>query len=172
MGSTPLGDIAETLALVERVVEVEGPIHVDEVVTRIREAWGLKRAGTRIRDAIGAAVDVAARKRSILCDGDFVSIDGRQAVLRDRSLVSSPGLRKPEAIPLDEIAAGAVALAAANYGAPVDQLITEIARGLGFKATSDGLKRRIADGIELVQRDGRLEEQNGLLQAVLIPSAD
>lgn len=157
------------VSYVERVVEVEGPIHVDEVVTRIREAWGLKRTGARIRDAIGAAIDVAARKGSILRDGDFVSIDGRQAVLRDRSVVSSPGLRKPEAIPLDEIAAGAVAVAAANYGAPADQLVTEIARGLGFKATSDGLKRRIIEGIELARRDGRLEEQNGLLQAVSVP---
>lgn len=157
------------VSYVERVAEVEGPTHVDEVVTRIREAWGLKRAGARIRDAIGAAVDVAARKGSIIRDGDFIFLDGRQAVLRDRFLVSSPGLRKPEAIPLDEIAAGAMALAAANYGAPVDQLVTEIARGLGFKATSDGLKRRIAEGIELAQRDGRLEEQNGLLQAVSAP---
>src|SRR5690606_4892842 len=29
---------------VEQVVEAEGPVHLDEVVTRIREAWGLKRA--------------------------------------------------------------------------------------------------------------------------------
>lgn len=128
--------------------------------------------GSRVRDVVGAAINVAVLKGSILRDGDFVSIDGRQAVLRDRSVVTSPGLRKPEAIPIDEIAAGAVALVIANYGAPADQLVTEIARGLGFKATSDGLRRRIADGIELAQRDGRLEEQNELFQAVLIPSDD
>ncbi|MBC9248364.1 DUF3320 domain-containing protein [Paracoccus sp. 11-3] len=112
------------ISYVERVAEIEGPVHFDEVVTRIREAWGLKRAGARIRDAVGAAADVAARKGSIVRDGDFVSVEGRRVVMRDRSMVASPGLRKPETISLNEIAAGAVAIAIANYGAPEDQLVT------------------------------------------------
>lgn len=30
--------------LTDHVVTTEGPVHVDEVVARIREGWGLKRA--------------------------------------------------------------------------------------------------------------------------------
>ena len=99
-----------------------------------------------------------------MCVGDFISIEGRLPVLRDRSGVKSTGLRKPEAIPLDEVAAGAVVLSGMNFGATADQLVTEIARGLGFKATSDVLRRQILDGIDLAKTDGRLVEQNGLLQ--------
>ena len=68
-------------------------------------------------------------------------------------------------LPLDEIAMGAVTLARENFGAEPDRLITEIARGLGFKATSDTLRRRILEGIESAQRGGQLIDQSGLLQA-------
>lgn len=37
---TPTGTLA---GLVEEVVAVEGPVHIDEVIERIRTAWGLNR---------------------------------------------------------------------------------------------------------------------------------
>ncbi|TIU41211.1 MAG: DUF3320 domain-containing protein [Mesorhizobium sp.] len=43
---TPTGLLA---GLVEQVVAAETPIHLDEVVSRIRDAWGLQRAGGRTR---------------------------------------------------------------------------------------------------------------------------
>ncbi len=153
------------VAQVEQVVEVEGPVHFDEVVTRIRTAWGLGRAGARIRDAIAAAAEVARQKGTVTRSGDFLSVADRTPILRDRSETNSPTLRKPEMLPLDEIAMGAVTLARENFGAEPDRLITEIARGLGFKATSDTLRRRILEGIESAQRGGQLIDQSGLLQA-------
>lgn len=38
--------------VIEQVVTVEGPVHIDEIIARIRDAWGLKRAGTRIQEAV------------------------------------------------------------------------------------------------------------------------
>ncbi|RWR04138.1 DUF3320 domain-containing protein [Paenirhodobacter populi] len=157
---------------VEQVVDIEGPVHFDEIVTRIREAWGLKKAGQRIRDAISAALSISVRKGAVICSDNavhkygFVTIPSRAPKFRDRSQVSSSGLRKPEYLPLDEIAVGAIALVEKNFGATVDQLVTEIARCLGFKATSDVLRGRIVGGIEVAQRDGRLMEHGGLLQSV------
>lgn len=151
---------------VEQVVEAEGPVHLDEAVTRIREAWGLKRAGARIREAIEAAAELALRKGSILREGEFLTVEGREASLRDRSNVLSISLRKPEMLPLAEISAGAISLAEANFGATVDQLVLEISRALGFKATSEILRGRIVEGINAALADGRLEEQQGLLRAI------
>jgi very-short-patch-repair endonuclease len=152
------------VALVETTVEVEGPVHFDEVVTRIREAWGLKRAGGRIRDAVQAAAEVAERKGTVVRAGDFLSVAGRQPLLRDRSSASSTGLRKPEAIPAEEVAAGAEAIVRANFGATTEQLVTEIARSLGFKATSEILRGRIVEGIDMAISRGRILDHQGLLQ--------
>lgn len=41
--------------LAEQVVTVEGPVHFDEIVARIRDAWARGRAGIRIRDAVRRA---------------------------------------------------------------------------------------------------------------------
>ena len=158
----PRGILAD---LAEQIVTVEGPVHLDEVVIRIRQAWGLARAGGRIRDAVAAGVDLALRKGSLRRDGDFLTVEGRLPDLRDRAAVQSTSLRKPEMLPLDEIAAGAVLLVRQNFGAEPDQLVTELARALGFKATGETLRLRLLAGIDLARGDGRLVEQNGLLQA-------
>ncbi len=157
---------------VEQIAATEGPVHLDEVVTRIREAWGLQRAGARIRDAVTGAVDVALRKGTVLRDGEFLTALGRDAALRDRSGDVSPGLRKAEMISLDEIAAGALKIVERNFGAKSDQLVTEVSRAMGFKATSAAMRRRVEDGIDLALSQGGLVEREGLLQMAPLSRSD
>src|SRR3546814_20360608 len=84
--------------MAEQIVEVEGPVHLDEVTTRIREAWGLKRAGARIQDAVERAVEVSVRADRLERSGAFLSIPGRSPRVRKRGNVSSANLRHPEAL--------------------------------------------------------------------------
>ena len=44
---------------VTKVVEFESPIHQYEVITRIRENWGLKRSGKRMQDSVKKAISIA-----------------------------------------------------------------------------------------------------------------
>jgi very-short-patch-repair endonuclease len=100
---TPVGLMAE---LVEQVVKVESPVHVDEVVARLRTAWGLQRAGARIQAAVEQGVGVAVSRGGVEREGQFLSVPSAELRLRDRRNVLSPGLRKPEMISPREIAAG------------------------------------------------------------------
>ena len=50
----PTGTLAE---IVRQVVSIEGPIHTDEIVARVRSLWGLQRAGNRIQAAVTRAVE-------------------------------------------------------------------------------------------------------------------
>jgi very-short-patch-repair endonuclease len=52
-------------AAVEDVVRVEGPVHVDEVVRRIRTLWGLQRAGVEFATPRTELIDAAARRVGI-----------------------------------------------------------------------------------------------------------
>ena len=156
------------VAYVEKVAEVEGPVLFDEIIARIRETWGVARAGSRIRDAVAAALETAVRKGTVVKTGDFVTVADRVPVARDRSDVASTGLRKPEALPLDEIAVASIAIVSANFGAHRAALITEVARMLGFRVASASLRRRIEIGIDLAVADGRLMEQEELLQLAVI----
>jgi hypothetical protein len=111
-----------------------------------------------------SAVDVAARKGSVERQGEFISIPGREPVLRNRATAMSSGVRKPEMIPLSEIAASAVEIVRVNFVATQDQLVSGVSRALGFKSTSEGLRTRIMAGIAAAVEDDRLVEANELLQ--------
>ncbi len=49
----------ELANVVTQIVDMEGPVHISEVIRRIRVAWGIKRAGKRIQDAITDAITLA-----------------------------------------------------------------------------------------------------------------
>lgn len=92
----PTGMIA---GLARETVDAEGPIHTDEVVTRIRTARGLQRAGNRIDSHVGNAIRIAVNSGEVLRSGDFLLKPGAEIRLRDRSAALSPSLRRLELIP-------------------------------------------------------------------------
>jgi hypothetical protein len=62
--------LAEMAAYIVKIVEVEGPVHIDEIAARTRILWGLQRAGNGIRSAVARAANVAVR-RGLLEGGPF-----------------------------------------------------------------------------------------------------
>ena len=146
---------------VVRVVSVEGPIHESEIVVRIRSAWGLARAGNRVRDAVQAAIR-AAKRRGDIAGGPFYVVPGQAITVRSRAGVESQTLRKPDILPPAEVAFAIVQVIETNYGAERDQLVQAVARLFGFGTTSAPL-REVVDGVvtdllqqERIRSDGRL----------------
>jgi very-short-patch-repair endonuclease len=131
--------VPEMMKHVVGVVTVEGPIHESEIVVRIRSAWGLARAGNRIRDAVKSAIGAAKRKGDIV-GGPFYHIPGQGVVVRSRSDVESNTLRKPELLPPEEVKVAIVDVVAQNYGAEREQLVQAVARLFGFGSTSAQLR--------------------------------
>lgn len=161
-----LHDVASGMMenLVTQVVAVEGPIHLDEIVTRLREQWGLQRAGGRIRQAVARGVEFAVKSGRISGEGDFYIVPGWDIAVRDRSEAQSPGLRKPEMIPPSEIQKAVITFVAAHLGATEEEAITGASRLFGFKATSAQLKQLIAGAITVVEQAGLLVRQGDLLR--------
>lgn len=157
---TPRGTLS---AMAEEVVNIEGPVHLDEVVARIRGAWGLRRAGGRIQEAVASAVEVSVRLGRLERDGDFLTVPGRVPQVRDRSEVASSTLRKPDAIPPAEIERAILDVVGANFGATDEQVVLSAARAIGFKATSGQLRDVIADVIQRAVTKGWLARRDGLL---------
>ncbi|WEK03878.1 MAG: DUF3320 domain-containing protein [Candidatus Devosia phytovorans] len=157
---TPVGALAE---LVRQVADAEGPVHRDEVVTRIRSAWGLMRAGGRIDAHVERAIETASAKGSVVRQGNFVSSPSRPVVVRDRSNVASPGLRRWDYLPPAEIDVGITTLVADNFGATEDEVVQTLSRQFGYKATSAQLREAIRSRIEALKSDGRLILQDHIL---------
>ncbi len=159
----PTGTMA---SLLKRIVELEGPIHRSEVVTRIRTLWGLQRAGNRIQAAVDRGIDVILREKSVAESAGFLALAGAPIRVRNRLGVSSLGLRKPEMLPPMEVKEALVRFLRAHFGATEAEAINGISRLLGFKATSAQLKEVIEAAIAASIAEGRIRRSVDLLVVV------
>ncbi|MGV7209250.1 DUF3320 domain-containing protein [Oxalobacteraceae bacterium A2-2] len=149
-----------TLAdLIRHVALIEAPVHVDEIVVRLRSAWGLKRAGGRIQAAIERGMRVALQVEGLKLHGGFISRTDGEIVVRDRSAVKSDGLRKPEMLPPQELDIAIEQVVQKNFGATVDEIVQTVARRLGYKATSSQLRERIQSRVDHLTRQAALIRQ-------------
>jgi very-short-patch-repair endonuclease len=123
--------------IVERIVSIEQPIHIEEVGRRLAKVCGLQRAGSRIQEAALRGLRAARRASHLEADGPFWCEDREAPVLpRSRSeLASAEYVRKPEMISSAELAAVAVIALEQNLALDRDELIVESARLIGFART-------------------------------------
>ncbi|MEX2315780.1 MAG: DUF3320 domain-containing protein [Pirellulales bacterium] len=151
---------AELAVVVARIVEVEGPIHVDEIARRITRLWGLSRTGSRIVSAVTAAANKLIRDQTLRVDEDFLSIPSQQVVpIRDRSSASVPTVRKPEMIPPTEIGASISRLVSDYFGIGREQTVKEAANLLGIAKLHTPLRERIEYEIDRMISQGSLQER-------------
>jgi hypothetical protein len=166
--STWAGELHEApigilIALVEEAVTIEGPVHSDEVVSRIRDAFGLKRAGNRIQQAVEAAIGVAVMSGRIEKLVDFLSVPNSPIRVRDRSAASSQTLRRADMLPPSEIRAAVFDVVRNNFGATSDQVVQAVSRMLGIKSTSAAVRDAIQKQIDDALEGGRLTTQAGII---------
>jgi hypothetical protein len=138
-----------------RIVEIEGPIHREEVARRVTSLWGLSRTGSRIVETINQAIDASLHIKTLRADGPFLMHARQEAKpqVRSRSGVGSLSLKKPEMIAPAEITHAITLLVNDNLGLRRDDLPTMIARLFGFKATSAKFKEVVEDALPRAQNE-------------------
>ena len=150
--------------IVRQIVEIEGPIHLSEIITRVRMQWGLKKAGSRIQDVVERALQAARQTGKVSEKRNFYRVSSTIPQLRNRENVVSPSLKKPEYLPPEELTAGAVAFVKLNLGATVDELVQGLSRQLGFRATSSQLRQILENAIGEALVGGLLHREGDLLR--------
>ena len=144
--------------LVKQIVRLEGPVHADEVVVRLRAAWGLKRTGARIQAAVERAIDAAVRFDGMLMTERFLGMADTVVTIRDRSAVVSDTLRKPDMLPPQEIEVAILDTLQKNYGAGLVEIAQYVARLFSFKATSPQLRETIRLRLDALVLRGLLQK--------------
>ncbi|MBN1687981.1 MAG: DUF3320 domain-containing protein, partial [Candidatus Omnitrophica bacterium] len=150
---------------VKEVVAIESPIHIEELVRRIRSLWGLKRSGQRIQEAINRAVDFGDRKGAFQRKGNFIWEAGN-AVPKVRLRKDDP-LPDIEYIADEEISEAIKIVLKHQFATITDDLVVQSSRLLGFQATHEPTSKKIGEVITGLIRDGVLEQMaNGMIKTI------
>jgi len=148
---------------VRAVVQVEGPIHEDELTRRVARAWGINRAGSRVSAVIQRAVQAAANVGDLRKNGVFVwPADMQEPQVRGRA---DDDPRDINLVCREELGRAARLIARLQFGIAQDDLIVQVARRMGFNSTGSNIRSVVVDAIEREKRDGGLIEEQGMLKA-------
>ena len=146
----PPSTLADAIA---SVVEVESPVHIDDVVTRVAAMWNT-RAGTRIQSRLVEACVLAERQRVVERRGEFLWEPGRDVTVRSRAGTRSLAER---IAPEEYRAAVLIALDhGRSFARPA--LINEVRSLLGFGRTGPALDDAIGRVIDAMLAEGILGE--------------
>jgi very-short-patch-repair endonuclease len=135
------------------VVEIESPVHVDDVITRVAAMWDT-RAGIRIHARIVDAFALAERQQLIERRGNFLWNPGTEVVVRSRA-----GTRIPaERIAPEEYRAAVELVLRGGRSFARPALANEVRSVLGFARTSETLDEAIGAVLDAMVADGVLGE--------------
>ena len=166
IGSYDLAEMypGQIVRYVIQVLETEAPISLDEVVVRVRSAFGYERAGNRLQALIEKASRLAIEDTVFVSEGGFFENRAKPVIPRRRDDSVPLSLRKPENLPPAEIRAAAVIVVERNLGVSAEQIATAVARLFGFKSTSSQLRGIIDTQVQRLLDTGILVSRNGLIQ--------
>lgn len=168
--NVPLGVMPHELAtkrmseVLFQIVQVEGPVHEDELIARVRDLWQLGRAGSRIQDSVVRGVRALLVSGQCQREDSCLYMPNAPVPVRNRESVQSASLRKPEHLPPLEIRAAIEQVVVAHHGANERDIIMTVSRMLGFKATSGALRELIQSQISTLVSTGKLIQQDGLFK--------
>ena len=154
--------LEEVAWLIADIVDIEGPVHLDIVVRKTREAWGYEQSGRRIKQRILEAAMYAIQEGLIVqCDLDceFLQTHSTQVLVRDRSQLADPLLKKPEMIPPSEYRLAIQNAIQRCLTISQEDCAIEVARMFGFHKTSASFKKQVSQQIPSMIRDGVIKAQ-------------
>lgn len=154
---------AEMEKVLFEIVRIETPIHEDELTARVRDLWGLGRAGSRIQDSVAKGVRSLLLSQRCRREDGCLFLPDADVRVRSREAVRSTSLRKPEFLPPLELRTAIIRVIAAHHGAEPKEIVRTVSRLLGFRATSSALRAIIKRQVDRLLADEALVERDSML---------
>jgi len=148
----------EVQRLVVEVVSGEGPVHPEVVLQRVRDAWGLRRGGSRVRGAVESAVAATVRSETVERDADGMLARSGAALVGVRVPDDADPLtrRKIDEVPAVELELAVRLLVADAHSIDEQSLTAAVARLFGWGRRGADIQRRLDDTIEALVSAGAL----------------
>ena len=148
---------------IQRVVEIESPVHLNEIAKRVASAVGVKKVGNRIRNAVENAAERATHSKSIQVRNEFFYwTEQEQIHVRDRSELPNAS-RKLELIAPEEIQIAIKQLVSDAFGIERNDLSREVCKLFGFVTVSANMRQKVEEVINEMIEHGDLKEKGSSL---------
>jgi hypothetical protein len=135
---------------VEEVTRVEGPVHIDVMLKRLRDAWNIGRVGKHIR----VNVDAAIRNSQVVRDGDLLDLPNRPVTTV--RLPAEGVNRSVEQVSDQELELAIANLVSGGGAVNQDELMTATARVFEWGRRGPEITSRLTSVIRRMVTSGKL----------------
>jgi very-short-patch-repair endonuclease/DNA polymerase III delta prime subunit len=150
---------------VEQVVNVESPVHFDELARRMVEAAGITRVGPRIREILRHAVRHSDASKRIKIKGQFLwDTDLPTPVVRNRSQLPASA-RKIGYIAVEEIGVALERVVKDAVAIEREEAVPFIARMFGYSRVTEEMKDELLKAIDICVETTGMQKEGELLKA-------
>lgn len=153
--------------LICEAVKAEGPVTEQLVLRRVREAWGLKRAGARIQEVFDQAVRQLVFTERLERLPNETLRTGEQQLWRVRVPADDDATRRSvEEVPAGELEL-ALLLTARDAGAVSrDELTMRVSKLFGWTRRGTGIQTALDARVDALLQRGELEQDGSTITAV------
>ena len=145
----PIDDVSKSI---NEIIRVEGPIHVNEVIKRVKDSCNIKRAGANMKKQVNKAIKNSENSGDIIKIGNFLYDSSvNDVVIRKRV---KP---KIDLISDEEIAKNIKTTLKHRRVLSTNLLIREVSRNFGFKSTSRKTSTKIKSVLDSLIADSTVK---------------
>ena len=137
---------------VNEIITVEGPIHINEVIKRIKDSCHIKRAGAKMKKQVQKAIKESENSGNVIRIGDFLyDASSNDVVIRKRV---KP---KIDLISDEEISKNIETILSHKQSLTTSSLTKEVSRNFGFKSTSRKTSAKIKSVLDSMIAEGSVK---------------
>lgn len=151
--------------LVRLAIEQEAPVHEERVLRAAREAWGVGRAGARIREAFASVIGELSRLGVVQRDrAGFIRLTGAEPISVRVPTEQQDGIRPISQLPPEELQAALIGMTSDANSIGRDDLTVRVARLFGWGRVGVDISNGIDAAIARAVQEGALTEDQDFLK--------
>jgi very-short-patch-repair endonuclease len=159
-----LHTIGKLAGWIEQIVQVESPVHVEEMARRMVEAAGISRLGSRIRTQLQTAARFAEGAGKIVIRGEFLWAPQMQVpTIRKRTHLPSSS-KKIKFISPEELQLAIEKVVGDSVAIQPEAAVTFVARLFGFHRVTEDMRQEILEGIEATLANQKIQLEGNVLK--------
>ncbi|WP_407379124.1 DUF3320 domain-containing protein [Methanobrevibacter sp.] len=152
----PIEKVSESI---NQIINVEGPIHVDEVIKRVKDSCQIKRAGSKMKKQVLRAIKESENSGNIIKIGNFLyDASSNDVVIRKRV---KPNI---DLISDEEIAKNIETILSHKQNVTTAALTRDVSRNFGFKSTSRKTSVKIKSVLDSMIADSTVKLTNDIVE--------